>query len=102
MKKKTILLLVLIILFIGTYHYIRLPDYHEVNSMSFSDPNGKSTELNVIAYQYWNTDRLLQDIKEHYTEINDTPATLEIRLYHTKWHFRHGKEPFRTVIFKNE
>lgn len=102
MWKKSILILSIAVLLFGLYYYIQLPDYLEMSSMSFSSQNRRETELNVIVYRYWDLDELVHDIQEQHNRINGIPTELEIRLFPSKWHLRHGKEPFQTVVLKNE
>lgn len=102
MRKKTILLPILFILFLGICYYVHLPDYQEMGSISFSNHDTRDTELNVIVYRYWDIDGLVQEIRDEHDRINGIPTTLELRLYHSKWGLRHGKAPFDTVVFKNE
>lgn len=102
MRKKSAIILIIFFLSIGILYYLSLPDYHVFNSMSFSNQDTRDTELNVIVYRHWGIDELVQEIREEHAKINGTPTTLEINLYYSKWHLRSGKEPFKTVIFKNE
>lgn len=100
--KKTILYLITFILFSGIFYYIQLPDYKEMSSNSFSTPLMKETTLNVIVYQYWQMDKLVHEIQKEHNKINGTPTTLIIRLYYSKWHILHGKEPFKIITFKHK
>lgn len=75
-------------------YYISLPDYLVFNSMSFSNGANRDTELQVIVYQYWNTDEVIAEIEAEHNQINGTPTILTINLYHSKWSFRNGYEPF--------
>lgn len=102
MRKKSAITLIISFLLIGICYYISLPDYQIFNSMSFSNQDTRDTELKVIVYRYWNIDELVQEIREEHNKINGTPTTLEINLYYSKWHLQSGKEPFKTVTFKNE
>ena len=102
MKKKSATILIIFFLSIGIFYYLSLPDYHVFNSMSFSNQDTRDTKLQVIVYQYWGIDELVQEIQEEHDKINGTPTTLEINLYYSKWHLRSGKEPFKTVLFKNK
>ena len=52
--------------------------------MSFSNGANRDTELQVIVYQYWNTDEVVQEIEAEHNQINGTPTTLIINLYHSK------------------
>ena len=58
MKKKLLLVTITLILLTGVLYYISLPDYLVFNSMSFSNGANRDTELQVIVYQYWNTDEI--------------------------------------------
>ena len=70
------------------------PDYLAFNSMSFSNGANRDTELQVIVYQYWNADEVVAEIEAEHNQINGTPTILTINLYHSKWSFRNGYEPF--------
>ena len=78
----------------GVLYYISLPDYLVFNSMSFSNGTNRDTELQVIVYQYWNTDEMVAEIEAEHNQINGTPTTLTINLHHSKWSFHNGYEPF--------
>ena len=56
MKKKLLFATIVLVLLAGVLYYISLPDYLVFNSMSFSNGANRDTELQVIVYQYWNTD----------------------------------------------
>lgn len=75
-------------------YYISLPDYLVFNSMSFSNGANRDTELQVIVYQYWNTDKVVAEIEAEHNQVNGTPTTLTLNLYHSKWSFHNGDEPF--------
>ena len=70
MKKKLLFATIILVLLAGVLYYISLPDYLVFNSMSFS--NGAN-------------------------QINGTPTILTINLYHSKWSFHNGYEPFYTT-----
>ena len=52
--------------------------------MSFSNGTNRDTELQVIVYQYWNTDEVVAEIEAEHNQINGTTTTLIINLYHSK------------------
>ena len=58
MKKKLLFATIILVLLAGILYYISLPDYLVFNSMSFSNGANRDTELQVIVYQYWNTDAM--------------------------------------------
>ena len=97
MKKKLLFVTIILILLAGILYYISLPDYVVFNSMSFCNGSNRDTELQVIVYQYWNTDKVIQKIEAEHNQINGTPTTLIINLYHSKWSFRNTYKPFYTV-----
>lgn len=94
MKKKLLFVTIILILLAGVLYYISLPDYLVFNSMSFSNGDNRDTELQVIVYQYWNTDEVVAEIEAEHNQINGTPTTLIINLYHSKWSFHNRYEPF--------
>lgn len=94
MKKKLLFSTIILILLAGVLYYcISLPDYLVFNSMSFSNGANRDTELQVIVYQYWNIDEVIQKIETEHNQVNGTPTTLTINLYHSKWSFHNGHEP---------
>lgn len=99
MKKKLLCIPAVLLLAVLLY-YINLPDYVIQNSMSISygtnEGQTRDTDLKVIAYQFWNTDGLIEDIVEEHNTINGTPSSLEVNLYHSKWSLGHGIGPYRT------
>ena len=97
MKKKLLFITIILPLLIGVLACISLPDYLVFNSISFSSGVDRNTELQVIAYQYWNTDEVVEEIEEEHNQINGIPTTLTINLYHSKWSFQNGYEPFYTT-----
>ena len=98
MKKKLLFATIILVLLAGVLYYISLPDYLVFNSMSFSNGANRDTELQVIVYQYWNTDEVVAEIEAEHNQINGTPTILTINLYHSKWSFHNGYEPFYTTI----
>lgn len=102
MKKKLLFTAILLILLASVLYYISIPDYLVFNSMSFTHGFNRNTELQVIAYQYWNTDEMIQEIENEYNQINGTPSLLKINLYHSKCSFRNGNEPFYTTTINYE
>lgn len=97
MKKKLLFATIILVLLAGVLYYISLPDYLVFNSMSFSNGANRDTELQVIVYQYWNTDEVVAEIEAEHNQINGTPTILTINLYHSKWSFHNGYEPFYTT-----
>ena len=96
MKKKLLFATIMLVLLAGVLYYISLPDYLVFNSMSFSNGANRDTELQIIVYQYWNIDEVVAEIEAEHNQINGTPTTLIINLYHSKWSFKNGYEPFYT------
>ena len=92
MKKKLLFATIILVLLAGILYYISLPDYLVFNSMSFSNGANRDTELQVAAYHQKNIDYLINEIAHN--QINGTPTILTINLYHSKWSFRNGYEPF--------
>ena len=83
MKKKLLFATIVLVLLAGVLYYISLPDYLVFNSMSFSNGANRDTELQVIVYQYWNTDEVVAEIEAEQNQIN-----------RSKWSFHNGYEPF--------
>ena len=98
MKKKLLFVTIILTLLAGVLYYISLPDYLVFNSMSFSNGANPDTELQVIVYQCWNTNEVLQEIEAKHNQINGTPTTLKINLYHSKWSFHNGYERFIPLL----
>ena len=73
MKRNYYFPLLFLILLAGVLYYISLPDYLVFNSMSFSNRANRDTELQVIVYQYWNTDEVIQKIETEHNQVNGTP-----------------------------
>ena len=94
MKKKLLFVTIILILLAGVLYYISLPDYLVFNSMSFSNGANRDTELQVIVYQYWNTDEVIAEIEAEHNQINGTPTIPTINLYHSKWSFHNGYDHF--------
>lgn len=94
MKKKLLFATIMLVLLAGVLYYISLPDYLVFNSMSFSNGANRDTELQIIVYQYWNIDEVVAEIEAEHNQINGTPTTLIINLYHSKRSFHNGDEPF--------
>ena len=67
MKKKLLFATIILVLLAGILYYISLPDYLVFNSMSFSNGANRDTELQVIVYQYWNTDEVIMRYYSHST-----------------------------------
>ena len=99
MKRKMVILLISVILLSAIYYYISLPDYVVVNSISFSSKNTRDTEIKVVIYKYHDLDNTVKAIEQEHNRINGTPTSLEMDLYYSRWHLRHGSGPFKTVIF---
>lgn len=97
MKKKLLFITIILVLLASVLYYISLPDYLVFNSMSFSNGANRDTELQVIVYQYWNTDEVVAEIEAEHNQINGTPTTLTINLHRSKWSFHNGYEPFYTT-----
>ena len=70
MKKKLLFATIILVLLAGILYYISLPDYLVFNSMSFSNGANRDTELQVIVYQYWNTDEEIAKIEAEHNQIN--------------------------------
>lgn len=77
MKKKLLFATIILVLLAGVLYYISLPDYLVFNSMSFSNGANRDTELQVIVYQYWNTDEVVAEIEAEHNQINGTPLSLQ-------------------------
>ena len=63
MKKKIIATITMLCLLTVLYNYLRLPDYHITNSISFSSADTRDTELTVIVYKCLEIDGLIKDIE---------------------------------------
>ena len=99
MKRKILVILISLFLLSAVVYYISLPDYIIVNSMSFSSENTRETEIKVVIYKYHDIDDTVKAIEQEHNRINGTPTSLEMNLYYSRWHLRHGSGPFKTVIF---
>lgn len=99
MKRKILLIFIAFILLFGIGFYISLPDYVVVNSMSFSSENTRDTELKAVIYKYYDIEDTIEAIKQEHNRINGIPTSLEINLYYSRWHLRHGLGPFKTVVY---
>lgn len=105
MKRKIRVILISLFLLSTIGYYISLPDYIIVNSMSLSSENIRDTELKAVIYKYYDIDGTIRAIEQEHNRINGTPTSLEINLYYSRWHLRHGCGPFKTEVFdykKNE
>ena len=100
MKKKIIATITMLCLLTVLYNYLRLPDYHITNSMSFSSADARDTELTVIVYKCWEIDGVIKDIENEHNKINGTPTTLEIKLYYPTYYLHNNSKPFRTVTIE--
>ena len=69
MKKKIIAPITILCLLTILYNYLRLPDYHITNSMSFSSADTRNTELTVIVYKCWGIDGVIKDIETNITKL---------------------------------
>ena len=74
MKKKLLFATIILVLLAGVLYYISLPDYLVFNSMSFSNGANRDTELQVIVYQYWNTDCNRRTPPDGFAEQNGRDA----------------------------
>ena len=105
MHKKRVILCVAVLMLIGVGYYISLPDYYVHTSISESNGSSgrRDTKLTVVAYHFWNEEKLMNDIVDEFNEINDDPrsTSIEVNLYYSKWHMRNA-EPFRTEQFVYE
>ena len=81
MKKKILAPITILCLLTILYNYLRLPDYHITNSISFSSADTK-------------------DIENEHNKINGTPTTLEINLYYPTYYLHNNSKPFRTVTIE--
>ena len=97
MKKKIIATITMLCLLTVLYNYLRLPDYHITNSISFSSADTRDTELTVIVYKCWEFDGLIKDIENEHIKINGTPTTLEINLYYPTYYLHNNSKALRTL-----
>ena len=84
MKKKIIATITMLCLLTVLYNYLRLPDYHITNSISFSSADTRDTELTVIVYKCWEIDGLIKEIK----------------LYYPTYYLHNNSKPFRTTTIE--
>ena len=104
-KWKLIVLCIVFVLLLGaSWYYVSLPDYYIRNSIANSSGKGstrrRDVELDVIAPKFYiDSDELLDKIRSEHNEINGEPTTLEITLYRSLWHKKHGK-PFINKTFE--
>lgn len=98
-KRKITALCITLCVFMIFSYYVSLPDYSVVNSISFSGENTRETEIKVVVYKYWNLNETIKSIELEHNKINGIPTSLEINLYYSRWHIKHGLEPFKTVVF---
>ena len=88
MKKKIIAPITILCLLTILYNYLRLPDYHITNSISFSSADTRDT------------DGVIKDIENEHNKINGTPTTLEINLYYPTYYLHNNSKPFRTTTIE--
>ena len=106
-KRKIIFLCVVLFLVVGaSWYYVSLPDYYIRNSFAQSSGKGdtrrRDVELEVIAPKFYiDSEELMNKIRKEHNEINGEPTTLEITLYRSLWHKRHGKS-FISKTFEKE
>ena len=89
MKKKIIATITMLCLLTVLYNYLRLPDYHITNSISFSSADTRDTELTVIVYKCWKIDGLIKDIENEHN-----------KLYYPTYYLHNNSKPFRTVTIE--
>ena len=100
MKRKIIITIAILCLLAAIYGYLRLPDYHIMNSMSFSTQDTRDTHLTVIVYKYWGIPNVIQEIEAEHNQLNGIPTTLEINLYYPTYFLSNNSEPFKTVTIR--
>ncbi len=100
MKRKIIIVITILCLLAVTYGYLQLPDYHIMNSMSFSTQDTRDTQLKVIVYKCWEIHDMIQEIEAEHNRINGIPTTLEINLYSPTYFLPNSSEPFKTVMIR--
>ena len=91
MKKKIIATITMLCLLTVLYNYLRLPDYHITNSISFSSADTR---------ECWGIDGVIKDIENEHNKINGTPTTLEINLYYPTYYLHNNSKPFRTTTIE--
>lgn len=100
MKRKILIVITILCLSAVTYGYLRLPDYHIMNSMSFSTQDTRDTQLKVIVYKCWGIHDVIQEIEAEHNRINGIPTTLEINLYYPTYFLHDDRKPFKTVTIQ--
>ena len=100
MKRKIIIVITILCLLAVTYGYLQLPDYHIMNSMSFSTQDTRDTQLKVIVYKCWEIHDMIQEIEAEHNRINGIPTTLEINLYSASYFLPNSSEPVKTVMIR--
>lgn len=100
MKRKILIVITILCLSAVTYGYLRLPDYHIMNSMSFSTQDTRDTQLKVIVYKCWGIHDVIQEIEAEHNRINGIPTTLEINLYYPTYFLHDDSKPFKTVTIQ--
>ena len=70
MKRKILIVITILCLSAVIYGYLRLPDYHIINSMSFSTQDTRDTQLKVIVYKCWEIHDVIQEIEVEHNRIN--------------------------------
>ena len=100
MKRKLIIVITILCLSAVIYGYLRLPDYHIMNSMSFSTQDTRDTQLKVIVYKCWGIHDVIQEIEAEHNRINGIPTTLEINLYYPTYFLHDDSKPFKTVTIR--
>ena len=89
MKKKLLFATIILVLLAGILYYISLPDYLVFNSMSFSNGANRDTELQVIVYQYWNTDEVVAEIEPAEAEKAEPDRKMQRKSGHSSAYKRH-------------
>lgn len=98
MKKKYFIVIIAYLVFFVVYSQI--PDFKECSSISTRYDNYNETILNVAVYKAPYNKYQYQLIKKHHTEINDyTADKLILRLFHSEYAMKKGKQPYCTVVF---
>ena len=100
MKRKILIVITILCLSAVIYGYLRLPDYHIINSMSFSTQDTRDTQLKVIVYKCWEIYDVIQEIEVEHNRINGIPTTLEINLYYPTYFLHDDSKPFKTVTIQ--
>lgn len=92
-KKMIAVTGVLMVLYLYGYH--AMPEYKIKSSISFENPSGRETMLNVVVYKDYYNKRLPEEIEQFYLDMNGYPAVLQMNLY-----LEGQKEPYRTEKFE--